>query len=335
MGLLKTAAIRACHRLGLFKYPGERSPVGPVELPDQFEQLYSRLRKVERESRTLQLAMAIDQAHRERWDRLERTLDEHSIRSTIARALSASVAEAAPMPHMVLRELLPAATYDALLEAIPRDEFFPDKDPIKQNLKIQQLDIAPAWTRKALAYLETTIIETVLAPAVVSHMRPHLEGMYRDEFGSTLGPLVAALPHAPTAGRLMLRRPGYKLEPHLDPRRVAITCLIYFARPGDNARYGTKLFALDRPPVLTQSKTFYPKDHGYTCRLVAAVPFEPNTALVFLNRGGAHAAEIPADAPRDTKRFAYQFYISPDPAALEAVLADSAEATRHPASASS
>ena len=197
------------------------------------------------------------------------------------------------MPHMLLRDLLPAATYGALLEAIPRDEFFPDKDPIKQNLKMQQLDVAPAWTRRALTYLESTIIGTLLAPAVIVRMRPYLEGMYRDEFGPTLGPLVAALPHAPTAGRLMLRRPGYKLEPHLDPKRVAITCLIYFARPGDNARYGTELFALDRLPILTESNTFYPKEHGYKCRLVKAVPFEPNTALVFLNRGGAHAAEIP------------------------------------------
>ena len=359
MGLLTTAAISACHRLGLFKYLREswrtdlveqRERLSPLErtveglarsaetveksISEQIDQLHRRLRKVESESRTLQLLIADDQAHRHKWDRLEATLDEISIRSTIERALSTSVVEA-PMPHMLLRDLLPAATYDALLEAIPRDEFFPDKDPIKQNLKIQQLDVAPAWTRRALTYLESTIIGTLLAPAVIVRMRPYLEGIYGDEFGPTLGPLVAALPHAPTAGRLMLRRPGYKLEPHLDPKRVAITCLIYFARPGDNASYGTELFALDRPPVLTQSSTFYPKEHGYKCRLFKAVPFEPNTALVFLNRGGAHAAEIPSNAPRDTKRFAYQFYISPDPAALEAVVAHSAEARRHPVSASS
>ena len=226
------------------------------------------------------------------------------------------------MPHVVLHNLLPAATYDALLEAIPQDEFFPDKDPIKQNLKAQQFDVVPAWTRRAMAYLETTIVGTILAPALISRMRPYLELMYRDEYGPARAPLVAALPHGPTAGRLMLRRPGYKLEPHLDPRRVAITSLIYFARPGDDAAYGTELFELDRAVTVDRSNTFYPREHGYACRLVKVVPFEPNTALVFLNRGGAHAAEIPSDAPRDTKRFAYQFYISPDPAALEALTAD-------------
>jgi hypothetical protein len=353
---LRTAAISACHRLGVFEYLREswrtdlvkerdratalERAVGKLQpsvdaleasLPADVEQLRAQVRRVARDTRILHTLIAVDQAQHARWDALEATLDETAIRSTVARALSTAVFDRSPMPHVVLRDVLPAATYDALLEAIPGDEFFPEKDPIKQNIKIHQLDLVPAWTRRALTCLETTIIGGILAPAIVSRMRPYLEAMYGDEYGPSSGPLVAALPHEPTAGRLMLRRPGYKLEPHLDPRRVAITCLIYFARPGDNASYGTELFAVDRPLVLDRSNTFYPRENGYECRLVKAVPFEPNTALVFLNRGGAHAAEIPADAPRETKRFSYQFYISPDQAAVDAVVVHSSEAGLKPA----
>ena len=293
-------------------------------LPQEIEELHKRLRRVEKDNRTLQTVLAIDQAQRARWNDLEASLDDTRIRASVDRALAAATFETFPMPHAVLENFLPAATYDALLEAIPGDEFVPAKHAIKQNLKLQQVDAVPAWTRRGLACLENTIIESILGPAIVARMQPHLEAMYREEYGPSLGASVAAVPHAPTAGRLMLRRPGYKLEPHLDPRRVAITTLLYFARPGDNTAYGTELYALDRPVTVDRSNTFYPAEHGYKCRLVKAVPFKPNTALVFLNRQGAHAAGIPKDAPRETKRFAYQFYISPDQAALDAIVASAA-----------
>ena len=243
MQLLRTLVISAFHRFGLFEYLRDswRADLGKkrdrwtaveqglgkvhrsVEsieqsLPSEVEQLHGRLRKLERSTRAIQEVIAIDQEQRARWHELEATLDETAIRSSVGRALAAASVSTVPMPHAVLRDFLPAATYAALLEAIPGDEFFPDKDPVKQNLKLQQLDIVPAWTRRALTYLETTIIGSILAPAVIARMQPHLEAIYREEYGPSLGPAVAALPHGPTAGRLMLRRPGYKLEPHLDPR---------------------------------------------------------------------------------------------------------------------
>lgn len=314
-------------RLGLLQrsVDGLRRSVDEMgaTVPADLEQLRQRLRVVEREARRLRNLVAIDQVHRIRWAQLESTLDPAAIHATIARALAEAVFEESPMPHVVLRNLWPADTYAALLDAIPPDEFFPEKDPIKQNIKIRQLEAVPAWTRRALEFLEDTVIATILTPALVSRMRPYLESVYRHEYGPALGPMVAAVPHLATAGRLMLRRPGYKLEPHLDPQRVAMTCLLYFARPGDDSAYGTELFEIDRPVVVDRSNTFYPREKGYDCRLVKAVPFEPNTALVFLNRTGAHAAEIPRNAPKHTKRYSYQFYVSPEPAALQGLMVDS------------
>ena len=44
----------------------------------------------------------------------------------------------------------------------------------------------------------------------------------------------------------MLRRPGYKLTPHLDPKRATMTVLLYLARPGDSEQFGTSLYSVDR-----------------------------------------------------------------------------------------
>ena len=272
------------------------------------ERLKERVRALQRENDRLRAVITLDQDHRARWDRLEAALDPAAIEASIARAFAAATVDERPMPHVVLRDVFPAPTYAALLEAIPPDSFFPENDPVKQNLKIGQVDMAPAWTRHALGFLEETVIRGILTPAIVSRLRPYLDAT------------AAAVPLAPTAGRLMLRRPGYKLEPHLDPQRVAFTCLLYFARPGDDAAFGTQLFSVDGPVTVDRTNTFYPRQHGYKCRRLKTVAFEPNTALVFLNRGGAHAAEIPRKAPADTRRFSYQFYVAPDAAAVESLV---------------
>jgi hypothetical protein len=274
----------------------------------RIEQLKQRIKAAERENDRLRAIIALDQAHRDRWTELDAALDPTAIEASIARAFASSPVDERPMPHVLLRDVFPAATYAALLDAIPPDSFFPENDPVKQNLKIAQTEIAPAWTRRALQFLEDTVIPGILTPAIVSRMRPYLDAA------------SARLPHIATAGRLMLRRPGYKLEPHLDPQRVAFTCLLYFARPGDDSAYGTQLFSIDRPVTVDRTNTFYPRQHGYKVKRIKTVAFEPNTALVFLNRGGAHAAEIPRKAPPDTRRFAYQFYVAPDPAAMESLV---------------
>jgi hypothetical protein len=343
--VLKSLVISAFHRLGIFKYlrdswrsdvaeprehlsvlqrtvDGLKRSVEDVQssVPSEVDELRSRLRTMEREARKLRSVIALDQAQRGRWTQLEATLDAGQIEASIARAFANAEFSDSPMPHFVLRDLWPRATYEALLEAIPPDEFFPDKDPTKQNVKIRQADTAPAWTRRALEFLEDTVIPDILTPALVTRMQPFLEAAYAAEYGAAAGPLVAALPHGPSAGRLMLRRPGYKLEPHLDPHRVAFTCLLYFARPGDDSAYGTQLFEVDGPIVVDRTNTFFPREHGYKCREVKTVSFEPNSALVFLNRGGAHAAEIPKKAPKHTKRFSYQFYVAPEQAAVESLV---------------
>jgi hypothetical protein len=120
----------------------------------------------------------------------------------------------------------------------------------------------------------------------------------------------------------MLRHAGYHLDPHRDPKRALLTCLIYLARPQDNETYGTQIFRVEGDREATYTESYYPGRAGATCTLVKVVPFRPNTAIVFLNSAGAHGADIPATASRKVARYAYQFYVGPDPDALDALLGE-------------
>jgi hypothetical protein len=120
----------------------------------------------------------------------------------------------------------------------------------------------------------------------------------------------------------MLRRPGYQLKPHRDPKRTMLTCLLYLARPGDDQAYGTELYRVDDERESSYTQTYYPEEEGCRCELVRTVPYRPNSMLVFLNGRGAHGARIPPDAPPALERFAYQFYVGPGGDELAALIAE-------------
>jgi len=178
-------------------------------------------------------------------------------------------------------------------------------------------------------FVERTLIPEILVPSLVAKFRDAIAATYAARYGPAGGAQVAALPHYASAGRLMLRRPGYHLDPHLDPRRVIVTCLLYLARPGDSEAFGTTFHRIEGAPEATQRGTYYPEHDGYRCTLVKAAAFTPNTAVAFLNAGGAHGADIPASAPKRTERYAYQFYVSPDGDALAEIVGDRAAEHDH------
>jgi hypothetical protein len=130
---------------------------------------------------------------------------------------------------------------------------------------------------------------------------------------------VASLPLEATDARLMLRRPGYHLDPHLDPKRVLLTALLYFAKPGDSEAYGTTFYRVEGRVVRNHATTYYPQAAGHSCELVRRVPFTANSAVIFLN-SAAHGADLPASAPRELERYALQFYVGPPVEALREVV---------------
>jgi hypothetical protein len=165
------------------------------------------------------------------------------------------------------------------------------------------------------------VAHQAIVPAVTQRFARHLERHYATVFGPSFVERAAALPQAPSGGRVMLRRPGYRLAPHRDPKRAVLTCLFYLANPGDDEAYGTDLYRVHGEQESSYVQTYYPEQDGARCELVERVPYRPNSMLVFINGTGAHGATIPAEAPPSLERFAYQFYVGPSSDDLAALVA--------------
>jgi len=283
-----------------------------------------RITDLERDIRLLRTTLKLDIDNRHRAARDPVVFDADRVGAHVARATASAPVETDPSVHIVVSDLIPADTYSAVLDGIPPRIFFPQRDNTKQNLRLAQMDVAPETTLQALGFIENVLVPRMLVPALLRRFAPHIREFYVREHGPERGPAVAAMPHEATGGRLMLRLPGYHLDPHLDPKRVVFTCLLYFARPGDSEAFGTSFYRMNGTPKVDRTTTFYPAAQGIACDLVKMVPFRPNSAVAFLNWGGAHGADIPRSAPGETERYSYQFYVSPVPDAL-AALAGAAE----------
>ena len=272
-------------------------------------------RAVQRIERTQEL----DSAQRARLAVASDVLDASRVGAHVREAIAGAALEMVPCRHLVVENALPADFYALLIEAIPPDVFFDDRDPIKQNL-VFPLESGPALTARAWGFMDAVVSGDIIREAVVERFRPLLLDHLDTIFGADARDRAETLPYLTEGGRLMLRRPGYGLRPHRDPKRAMLTCLLYLARPGDDERYGTQLFRVEQDGESRYKQTYYPEGDGLTCHLETTVAFRPNTMLVMLNSHGAHGVRIPADAPADLKRYSYQFYVAPRNEALSALV---------------
>jgi hypothetical protein len=299
-------------------------PRAPADIDERLKAIERGLKATTRMANQLHAALRFNAEHRERRHG-PYVFDAPYVARHVAGAIDRTRLDTTPMAHVVIDSLLPQETYDALVDAIPPMELFSDRDARKQNFKLDAAEIVPEWTATALRFVEDLVIPRMIVPGLLQKLEEHVRATYVKKHGESLGGQVAALPHISTAGRLMLRRPGYHLDPHLDPDRVVVTCLIYFARPGDDESFGTSFYRIDGDLVIDRRNTFFPGNEGYRCDLVKTAPFRPNTAVAFINAGGAHGADIPSSAPPGTERYAYQFYVSPEPMALAALIPTAVE----------
>ena len=245
--------------------------------------------------------------------RLPEVLASERVEAHVVAAVERAKLVLDPFPHFVVEEWLPPDLYAAVIGAIPPPVFFAEKPSHKQQLAVPP-PVAPELARQVWAFMAETVVAGALGPAVTRKLRGPL-----DAYVATFCPDGAAdwaqeAPIRVSDGRLMLRRPGYVLEPHRDPRWGFITCLAYLARPGDAEAYGTRLYRVRNDGQAPDESVHYlqPED----CELAGTVPFRANQLLVFLNSTGAHAASIPADAPPAMERYLYQFRMGPDVAGI-------------------
>lgn len=260
-------------------------------------------------------------------DTLSTQLSLDRIRAHVCNAVAQAVVHTEPTTHVVIDRVLPPDFYELLSRAIPPSECFPDRDPVKQDWEMDELDRAPVLTRQVWSFFDDRVVREVLAPAIFARFRSAVIGHYAQTGGDAFGEAAAEIPHGPVAGRIQLRRPGYHLRPHLDPKRVVITGLLYLAREGDREDYGTQLFRVNGAFTHSGMKTFFPEEAGLTCDVARSVPFRANSLLAFVNSGAAHGATLPPDAALD-ERYTFQFYIKPDDGKLKKLLQDLPEEIR-------
>jgi hypothetical protein len=246
-------------------------------------------------------------------------LESTRVAAHVRAAIASTPLVLEPYEHMVVEDLLPPDVYALLIDAIPPEPFFDDHDAVKRNLRFP-MDLGPALSATAWGFFDDVVTGQMIRPAVLERFADPLRRHYDSIFGAEYCERATAIPHQVNSGRLMLRRRGYHLDPHRDPKHSMVTCLVYFARPGDDEAFGTQLFSVADDGDANYKQTYYPEQAGHACTLVKVVPFRPNSMLAFLNSRGAHGATIPADAPESLARYSYQFYIGPEKEALGALV---------------
>jgi hypothetical protein len=269
----------------------------------------SRLRAVY--LRDIELAPALDA--------VGAVLDANAVQRHVERAVDAATLHDHPFPYLVLTHLFPQSFYDAVVAGIPPVELF-DGIENKQRLVVP-FEMAPAYSRRVWTFLLDTVIERTLGPALIRRFEEPLGAWLATTWPDVdeRDPLSALRLHC-TDGRILLRRRGYVILPHRDPKWGFLTCLLYLARPGDSPEWGTQLYEVeaDREAPTVAPEWIRPE----RCRLAKDVPFRANSALVFLNSRGAHGARIPADAePPNLERFIYQFRIGPTAQTIRQLMA--------------
>ncbi len=295
-------------------------------LPQRLERLEAAHRqaaeqahRADRTATQMKLLALLDRGQQQEVEQLPALFDTPRIAEHLRHAVASAPLLSDPFPHAIVERVLPDDVYDVLVRAIPPTVFFDDRKPVKQNLPLP-MEFAPAFSARAWQYMDDVVAREMIRPAVVEKFHEPLEAHFASTFGPEFVARANALPQTASGGLLMLRRPGYYIGPHRDPKRAMITCLFYLAREGDNEAYGTQLFRVANDGEAPYKQTYYPEAVGRNCEYVKTVPFRPNSMLVCLNSRGAHGALIPPDAPPTVERYSYQFYVAPDNEALSTLV---------------
>lgn len=290
------------------------------QLVAEVARLADACKALDRRARGLEQVIVRNRREAARLQAFRQEVERGAVAAHVASALASAPLIEDPAPMLVIERLFPDAVYDTIVEALPPVDAFAPTDRTKANYRVRRPEVAVSdLTEYVWSYVNDDLIPRTMVPAIGRRFAPFVDAYYRELFGGEVGARVADLPLAATDARLMLRRPGYHLDPHLDPKRVLLTTLLYFARPGESEAYGTTFYRVDGRVVRDHATTYYPQRYGHRCEPVRVVPFRPNTAVVFLN-SAAHGADIPASAPCAVERHALQFYVGPPLDALRSLV---------------
>ena len=275
--------------------------------------MHASLQQVERRAEQLTAISRADAADAGRLEELPALLQADRARAHVIQALKASEMRTDPFPYVIVDDILPPDLYEAVVAAIPPRVLFEDRPVNKQQVKVPP-PFAPQYSRRVWNFLIGDVVEKVLKPTIVAKFRePLTEYLRRFWPGIPSTEVEASL--TSSDGRIILRRAGYLIPPHRDPRWGFLTIIVYLARSGDPETWGTQLYKVRDDTDASSAQPYWIND--IRCELVKNIPFRPNRAIAFLNSDGAHGASLPADAPPDFERYIYQWRIGANRALME------------------
>ena len=277
-----------------------------TEILGQMKALNDRVSQLTERESELRTLLERDADLDPHMDTLLKVLTKRNTAGEVAAAIERATLKLEPFPYAVVDDLLPAGLYRCVLKGIPPRELFTSKAPGKEHLSVP-FTLAPAYCRRVWRFLGDVVVPQIIAPHILKKFRAPI-----DEWIACNWPDLPpdSLPLHGSGGRIMLRRRGYRIMPHRDPKWGFITCIFYLARPEDSENWGTQFFAVDEDQEAKNAAPYWIDPER--CRLVEDVAFRPNRLLVFLNSTGAHGAHIPEDAqPPTLERYIYQFRIGP------------------------
>ena len=285
---------------------------------DEVERLHGQVHGLETRVRQLVAAHESSEKMLEQLRTALAAFDPDRIRSHVANAVAAAPLASEPFPHVLIDKLLPENAYHQLVKAIPPRVFFEHLDLNHQEVMVPS-DLAPLLSREIWAAFYDRVVTDALVPGLVDKFREPL-----DRLVCRYWPMHQSLEDANIRlellmSRILLRRPGYMIKPHRDPRWAFVTCLVYLPPRNAQRFFGTQLCAVRREPEHRSPGALWMDDTDVEA--VKSVPGHPNTALAFVNGTGAHRASIPEDVASDTERYLYQLQLGPSVASQRRLLA--------------
>ena len=309
----ESAASREAHAAKLSELASQLSQIQATlgTLTTSIDSLNSQVTSVTRRCDQLSVAAERLSIDEDRAPAFARVLDAPGVRAHVADALDRSPLVLDPFPHVVIDNLLPAALYTALIDTMPPRVLFEDNPVNKQQLRVPPR-LAGAAASRLWRFMVAEVVEGQLQQTLVDKFREPLT-----EFTRRFWPSVNLedIGFKGSDGRIILRRRGYAIPPHRDPKWGWLTLILYLAKPGDPDTWGTQLYRVSDDVEAPGAQPFWMQAHDNV--LAKDVRFLPNRALVFLNSDGSHGASLPAEAPEDFERYIYQCRVGPDGPTLE------------------
>jgi hypothetical protein len=276
------------------------------EILAQLEGIKEHAAEAVRREAQLRAVITRDAELEDELSNLDELLDAERTGAHIARAIDRAELKLHPFPHAIVDDVLPRDLYWALIKAMPPVELFSDRPVNKQQLTVP-LSLAPLYSRRMWRFITATVVPELIMPAVLQKFRVTVDEWITQNWPEA--PPSAVEFHA-SDGRILLRRRGYRIPPHRDPKWGFLTGILYLARRHDSESWGTQFFTVDDDD---EAKTVSPHwINPERCRPAGEVEFKADRLLLFLNSVGAHGAQIPEDAePATLERYIYQFRIGP------------------------